>query len=225
MTDNVIYDITPFTLLDYPEHLAAIFWFAKCQMRCIYCYNRDMVLGEGKISEQEALAFLQSRRGLLEGVVLSGGEATLYEELGAFAKSIKDLGFKIKLDTNGLNPAMVRMLVENGLIDYIALDYKAPKEKFLSITRDKHFDAFSQTLNYLIEKEFAFEVRTTVHSDILRAEEINRIIQDLDRRGYKGVYYLQHFLYTDTHIGRVKKEKTPFEREKLLKEIPVVWRG
>ncbi len=224
MTDKVLYDITPFTLLDYPEHLAAIFWFAKCQMRCLYCYNRDMVLGEGRLSEDKAIAFLQSRQGLLEGVVLSGGEATLHDGLVNFAAKIKRLGFKIKLDTNGLNPAMVKSLIENSLVDYIALDYKAPKEKFLSITRDKHFNIFSQTLNYLIASEFPFEVRTTVHSDLLRAEDINRIIHDLHRRGYKGVYYLQHFLYTDTHLGRVKKEKNLFESEKLSNKIPVAWR-
>jgi len=225
MTDKALYDITPFTLLDYPEHLAAIFWFAKCQMRCVYCYNRDMVLNEGKLSPQEALAFLQSRLGLLEGVVLSGGEATMYEWLAWFAHEIKSLGFKVKLDTNGLNTAMVKSLIENSLVDYIALDYKAPKEKFLSITRDKHFNIFSQTLNYLIASEFPFEARTTVHSDLLRAEDINRIIQDLHRRGYKGVYYLHRFLYTDTHLGRVKKEKSPFESEKLSNKIPIVWRG
>ena len=167
MPHKPLYDITPFTALDYPDHLAAIFWFAKCNMRCVYCYNKDIVFGEGEITEEEAIAFLQSRVGLLEAVVLSGGEATLYSDLEAFCKKIKQLKFKIKLDTNGLNPEMIQVLVENRLVDYISLDYKAPKEKYFEITKDKHFDSFSKTLNFLIQKQFSFEVRTTIHSDLL----------------------------------------------------------
>lgn len=219
-----IYDITPFTALDYPDHLATIFWFAKCNMRCVYCYNRDIVFGEGKISEEEALAFLDSRVGLLEAVVLSGGEATLYSDLIEFCKKIKQLKFKIKLDTNGLNPEIVQVLVENGLVDYIALDYKAPKEKYFEITKDKHFDSFSKTLNFLIQKQFPFEVRTTVHSDLLRVEEINRIIKDLLKRGYSGTYYLQPFVFTENTIGKVKEEKNPFDTSRLSNALEVVWR-
>lgn len=225
MQPKPLYDITPFTALDYPAHLAAIFWFAKCNMRCPYCYNKDIVFGEGEISEEEAINFLQSRVGLLEGVVLSGGEATLYSDLPAFCRKIKQLKFKIKLDTNGLNPQMVRELVENKLVDYIALDYKAPKEKYLEVTKDKHFNIFSKTLDYLIESGFPFEVRTTVHSDMLRVEEINRIIKDLRRRGYSGTYYLQLFVMTDTTIGRMKKPQTPFDTARLSKELKVVWRS
>jgi len=224
MPHKPLYDITPFTALDYPDHLATIFWFAKCNIRCVYCYNRDIVFGEGKISEEEALAFLDSRVGLLEGVVLSGGEATLYNDLVAFCKKIKQLKFKIKLDTNGLKPETVQELVENKLVDYIALDYKAPKEKYFEITKDKHFDSFSKTLNFLIQKQFPFEVRTTVHSDLLRVEEINRIIKDLFKRGYRGTYYLQPFVFTENTIGKVKEEKTPFDASRLANELEVVWR-
>ncbi|MBD3807083.1 MAG: anaerobic ribonucleoside-triphosphate reductase activating protein [Epsilonproteobacteria bacterium] len=224
MNQKPLYDITPFTSLDYPDHLAAIFWFAKCQMRCVYCYNRDMVLGEGMIDENEALDFLEKRQGLLEGVVLSGGEATLFSGLVSFCKKIKNLNYKIKLDTNGLNPQMVQELVEKNLLDYVALDYKAPKEKFQSITKDKHFDAFSKTLNFLIKSDFPFEVRTTVHADLLRTEEVNRIISDLRKRGYVGKYYLQQFLFTDTILGKVKEEKDTFDRRDLSSELEIVWR-
>ena len=224
MLHKPLYDITPFTALDYPDHLATIFWFAKCNIRCVYCYNKDIVFGEGIKSEDEALTFLQSRVGLLEAVVLSGGEATLYSDLVEFCKKIKQLKFKIKLDTNGLKPEVVKELVENGLVDYIALDYKAPKEKYFEITKDKHFDSFSKTLNYLIQKQFPFEVRTTVHSDLLRVEEINRIIKDLLKRGYRGMYYLQPFVFTENTIGKVKEEKNPFDSSRLSHELEVVWR-
>ena len=224
MLPEPLYDITPFTMLDYEDHLAAIFWFAKCNMRCLYCYNKDIVSGKGKITEAEALAFLQGRRGLLEAVVLSGGEATLYGDLPGFCQKIKALNFKIKLDTNGLNPEMIQYLVENGLVDYIALDYKAPKEKYYEITKDKHFDRFSKTLNFLIHTEFPFEVRTTVHCDLLRVEEINRIIKDLLKRGYAGTYYLQQFVFTENTIGRVKEENNIFDRSILSSALKIVWR-
>jgi pyruvate formate lyase activating enzyme len=224
MSHKIFYDITPFTVLDYPDHLAAILWFAKCNMRCVYCYNKDIVFGEGMYTQTDALDFLQKRVGLLEAVVLSGGEATLYDELANFCRKIKRLKFKIKLDTNGSNPKMVQELVEEGLVDYIALDYKAPKEKFLAITKDKHFDRFSKTLNFLIQKKFNFEVRTTVHSDLLRVEEINRIIKDLTRRGYTGIYYLQPFVFTENTIGHISQEKNSFNQTELLSTLKVIWR-
>ena len=224
MSNRPIYDITPFTMLDYPEHLATIFWFAGCSMRCLYCYNRDIVFGDGKISIDEALEFLDRREGLLEGVVLSGGDALLYGDLVGFAKEIKKRGFKIKLDTNGIDFKKVYELVEGGVVDYIALDYKAPKEKYYAITKDKHFHIFSETLEYLIKKDFPFEVRTTIHSDLIRVEEVNRIIKDLAKRGYKGTYYLQPFVYVDDTIGKVGREKSVFDNSKLLDDIEVVWR-
>jgi len=157
-------------------------------------------------------------------VVLSGGEATLYGDLIEFCQKIKQLKFKIKLDTNGLQPEIVQILTENRLVDYIALDYKAPKEKYYEITKDKHFDRFSKTLNFLINKQFPFEVRTTVHSDLLRVEEINRIIKDLLKRRYQGTYYLQPFVFTDNTIGRVKEETNTFDKLLLSPELKIVWR-
>ncbi len=224
MLDRPIYDITPFTMLDYPDHLAAIFWFSGCKLRCRYCYNRDIVFGEGKISIDDALEFLDSREGLLEGVVLSGGDASLYEGLVEFCQKLKARGLKIKLDTNGVNFKKIYEMVEDRLVDYIALDYKAPKEKYYTITKDRHFHFFSETLDYLIQKEFPFEVRTTVHSDLIRVEEVNRIIKDLIKRGYKNSYYLQPFVFVDNTLGKVKEEKSTFDNSKLLSGIDIVWR-
>jgi pyruvate formate lyase activating enzyme len=119
---------------------------------------------------------------------------------------------------------MIKALVEGELVDYIALDYKAPKEKFQVLTKNKHFDHFSMTLNFLIKNKFPFEVRTTVHSDLLRVEEINRIIKDLVKRGYEGTYYLQPFVFTDNTIGRVKKEINPFDKSLLPNDFKIVWR-
>ncbi|MCW9026800.1 MAG: anaerobic ribonucleoside-triphosphate reductase activating protein [Thiovulaceae bacterium] len=123
----MIYDITKFTHLDYPEHLACIIWFSGCNMRCDYCYNSDIVFSkQGKYNTEDAIEFLKKRVNKLDGVVLSGGEATghyLYQ----FCEDIKELGFDIKLDTNGTYSRAVKELLDLNLIDYVALDYKAPK--------------------------------------------------------------------------------------------------
>ncbi len=121
-----VYDITKFTTLDYQDHLACILWFAKCNMRCSYCYNAKIVDGEGVLKNQEVFNFLQSRIGKLDAVVLSGGECTLNPDIVEFCQEIRDLGFKIKIDTNGLNPDIIKDLIDFSLVDFIALDYKAP---------------------------------------------------------------------------------------------------
>ncbi len=220
-----IYDITKFTALDYPEHLAAIIWFAGCNMKCSYCYNPDIVFGKGKISEEEVLDFLKSRIGLLEGVVLSGGECTLYKGLPDFCGKIKKLGFKIKIDTNGLETETIISLIENSLIDYIALDYKAPKEKFYEITKNRHFEKFADTLGYLIKKKVDFEARTTIHTNLLDTEDINKIIENLNDQGYDGTYYLQNFLYNENTVGNIGDQNNRVDLSKINDSIKIEYRN
>lgn len=219
-----IYDITEFTALDFPDHLATIFWFAGCNMRCSYCYNKDIVFGKGKITETKALEFLKTRVGLLEGVVLSGGECTLYPEILTLCRKIKELGFKIKIDTNGLEFTKVKLLIDNRLVDYIALDYKAPKYKFLNITKSDKFNDFSKTLDYVISSRIDYEIRTTVHIDILDENDINLIINDLVQRGYKQKYYIQEFRYSDDTIGKIKEVSRKLNKELLSSGVEVVVR-
>ena len=110
VNNKIIYDITKFTTLDYKNHLSCIIWFIKCNMRCKYCYNNDLVFSSvGKYCFEEIIEFLKTRVGLLDAVVLSGGEASIHN-LPLFCKKIKDLGLKIKLDTNGLNTNLIKEL-------------------------------------------------------------------------------------------------------------------
>ncbi len=219
-----VYDITPFSALDYPDHLSAIIWFAGCNMRCTYCYNGDIVFSKGKRSLEEALAFLQKRTGLLEGVVLSGGEATAFDGLGAFCRSIKALGFKIKLDTNGTHPRMIKALIGENLLDYIALDYKAPREKFYAITQNRNFSHFEETLELLLKADVRFEVRTTLHSDLLDEADINAIVKDLERRGYSGTYYIQNFVNDVETIGKISNPKKHFDKSMISAGLTVEYR-
>ncbi len=193
-------------------------------MRCPYCYNTPIVFGDGKISIQDALNFLKTRQNRLTGVVLSGGECTLYPYLKELCQEIKNLGFRIKIDTNGTNPKLIKELVKNGLIDYIALDYKAPKEKFEEITKNKNFNDFEETLDFLIQKDFDFEARTTVHSNLLESDDINRIIDDLDKKGYKKTYYLQNYLHVEDTVGNIEAQLHPIDIKKIDNKIDIDFR-
>ncbi|MFA7070634.1 MAG: anaerobic ribonucleoside-triphosphate reductase activating protein [Sulfurimonas sp.] len=219
-----IYDLTPFSHLDYPEHLSCIVWFSGCNMRCDYCYNKDIVFAKnGKFSPNDVLEFLKKRKGLLEAVVLSGGEATM-SELLPFAKAIKELGFKIKLDTNGTNPTLLQELIEQNLLDFIALDFKAPKDKFQAITHSNKYDDFIKSLDFLIKSGFDFEARTTLHADLLDEQDINSIIDELKTRGYKNSYYIQNFCDTGKNIGGISEAKKSFDFDLLKKDINIIIR-
>ena len=221
---KVIYDITKFSHLDYPDHLASIVWFSGCNMRCDFCYNKDIVYAKnGHYTYNDALKFLESRVGLLDAVVLSGGEATSHN-LVEFSKEIKKLGFLIKLDTNGTNYNSLSTLIENNLLDYIALDYKAPSKKFTQITQSNQYKQFSNSLDLLIKSKIEFEVRTTLHNDLLDVDDINYIIKDIVQRGYTNKYYVQRFLDTGDNIANLEKSTTFFDESKLISDLEIVWR-
>ena len=125
-----IYSITPFTLLDFPGKTACIVWFSGCNMRCSYCHNPQIVKNKGRGNIRQVMEFLQKRAGLLDGLVLSGGEASVYPGLPDFIRKIRAMGYAVKLDTNGLRPDMLSGLLKEHLLDYMALDYKEPPQKF-----------------------------------------------------------------------------------------------
>ncbi|MEA1914676.1 MAG: anaerobic ribonucleoside-triphosphate reductase activating protein [Campylobacterota bacterium] len=224
LNQNIVYDLTPFSHLDYPNHLSCIVWMVGCNMRCDYCYNKDIVFSkQGKFSFADMLTFLKNRIGLLDAVVLSGGEATAHD-LIPFAIEVKKLGFLIKLDTNGTNFEQIKKLIQLNLVDYIALDYKAPKYKFTQITHSNQYELFSQSLDFLIVQEIDFEVRTTLHIDLLDEVDINFIMDDLHQRGYEKTYYIQDFMKTDDNIAGLKQSDKSFDKTLLGDYFKVVWR-
>ena len=137
--------------------------------------------------------FLKSRIGLLDGVVLSGGECCLFDDVYDFVKKIKEMGFLVKIDTNGTNTKLIKKLVNDKMIDFVALDYKAPKEKFKSIAGIDGFDKFDETLKFLIQSNIDMEIRTTVHTKLLNEDDVNNIILDLENKGYNKTYHIQNF--------------------------------
>lgn len=190
-------------MLDFPDRTACILWFAGCNMRCGYCYNPEIVLGKGKLSWEHVWEFLISRRRLLDGVVFSGGECTIHPQLIPFVSEVKKMGFEVKIDTNGSRPEVIRQLIDENLLDYVALDFKALPKKYWQVTRSDLFLAFEQTLEILISSGIRFEVRTTVHSDQLTALDLQKMEAWLRAKGYSGTYYLQHFRGDKQTLGEL----------------------
>lgn len=183
------------TLLDYPRHLAATIFLGGCNMRCPFCHNASLVTDPGSqptIPEEEVLTYLAKRQTILEGVCITGGEPTLYPDLIDFIKKIKTLGFKIKLDTNGSNPAVLKSLIDNQLIDYVAMDIKNSKEKYPLSCGIKNYntDKITKSIDYLISSGIDYEFRTTIvreHHTLPDIISIGEWIQ-----GAKA-YYLQSY--------------------------------
>lgn len=174
--------------------------------------------GKGTRKIEDVLTFLEKRASLLDGVVLSGGEASIYPGLAGFAARVKDMGYAIKLDTNGTRPDMVQGFLEQGLLDYVALDYKAPPEKFKTVTGIKKFHNFEKTLDLLcVQSAVPFEVRTTVHTDLMDEYDVSTIIADLENRNYKGVYYIQNYI---DNCGQTLGMLGPQKRTLVLSLLP-----
>ncbi len=206
------------TLIDYPGKLACTVFLAGCNFLCPWCYSKELVLPEEiekqpKISEKEFFNFLKSRKGLLEGVVLCGGEPTIFKSLPDLAKNIKKLGFFVKLDTNGSNPEMIKELIDKNLIDYVAMDVKLPKQRYAEIFKRKakirHID---NSIKLLKQGRVGYEFRTTVVPTIHERGDILKIVHWI-RPAKK--YFLQSFRAEKTIDPGFEKIK-PYPREFLL---------
>lgn len=163
-------------------------------MRCLYCYNPDIVLGKGKIDFKTAISFLESRIGLLDAVVLSGGECTIHKNIIPFIRKIKSMGFLVKIDTNGSNPQVIKNLIYDQLVDSVALDFKSLPETFNQITQSSFFSKFEQSLSVLMHSKIKFEVRTTFHSSLISENEFVKMIDFLESKHFQGNYYVQFFV-------------------------------
>lgn len=218
-------NITPFTLLDYPNKTACILWYAGCNMRCLYCYNPEIVFGKGKFTFSEMVSFLETRKGLLDAVVFSGGECLLHKDIVEQIQTVKNMGFLVKVDTNGSKPEVLKALMEHDLLDYVALDFKSNRESFSTITQSDLFDLFEKSLQLLLEANVAFEVRTTYHSELIAQEELNEMIEYLKYNEYTGTYYIQHFRNNVETIGNLSNSTKNLDSMPIPTEhIKVVFR-
>ncbi len=171
--------IDKFTLIDFPGHIAAIIFTQGCNFRCPFCHNPELVLPEKfekPIPEEEILKFLESRKKYLDGVEFTGGEPTLQKDLPAMIKKIKKMGFAIKLDTNGTNPAMLEKLFSERLVDYIAMDIKSSLEKYNEIAGVKtDKKKIERSITLIMNGEIEYEFRTTVIKGFHTIDEMEKI--------------------------------------------------
>ncbi|MBQ4111214.1 MAG: anaerobic ribonucleoside-triphosphate reductase activating protein [Clostridia bacterium] len=156
------------TLLDFPEKMACTVFTFGCNFRCPFCHNASLVLSDRTdntvMPEEEILAFLRKRRGILEGVCITGGEPTLQPDLADFIRRVKDMGYAVKLDTNGYRPHLLRALLTEGLLDYVAMDIKNSLPRYPATVGITHFDTapIEESAALLMEGRTPFEFRTTL---------------------------------------------------------------
>lgn len=190
------------TLLDYPGHVAATLFTGGCNMRCPFCQNGGLVLepeAQPRITEEEVLAFLCKRQGVLEGICITGGEPTLQPGLENFIRCVKELGYLVKLDTNGYRPQVLEHLLEQGLLDYVAMDIKASREHYGNACGlpEVELSLIERSVELLKTSKVPGEFRTTVVKGIHTPEEFTVIGQWL--QGDKA-YFLQSYRDSDQVI-------------------------
>ena len=193
------------TLLDYPGKVACTLFVSGCNFRCPFCHNAELLAGDlpPALEEEEFLAFLEKRRGILEGVCITGGEPTLFPGLFELIRRIRQLGYPVKLDTNGSRPRVLEALLEEGLLDYVAMDVKnAPGEYGATVgLSELDLEPVRESMTLLVEGSVAYEFRTTLMAEYHTDASIEGICQWLGELfpGRKVArYYLQPFQDRDT---------------------------
>lgn len=197
-----VFGMEKLSMVDYDGKIAATIFTGGCNFRCPFCHNSSLVLDYqtlSKIDEQEVLTYLEKRKGLLDGVCVSGGEPTLQKDLSLFLEKVKKLGYSIKLDTNGTNPNAVKSLKENGLVDYFAMDIKNNKEDYAKIIGFDSYDTTNveKTVGLFLGGDYDYEFRTTLIKEYHSMENIKAIGEWI--KGAKK-YFLQKYIDSDTCI-------------------------
>lgn len=195
-----IYGLQKTTLLDFPGHVASTIFLANCNMRCPFCHNMNLVLA-GNTSDSDSelydteniIAFLKKRSGIIDGVCITGGEPTLYPDLPDFIVKIKELGLLVKLDTNGSNPLMLSRLINENLVDYVAMDIKSSLSTYSLVCGVDNFPTSSieNSIDILMHSEIDYEFRTTLIKQFHNTEvmeDIAKMLNGADK------YFLQSFV-------------------------------
>ena len=217
------------SLIDYPGKIAAVVFTSGCNFRCPYCHNRDLVIArseDGCFETFEVLKDLEERKNLIEGVVLTGGEPTLQKDLPEFARKIKNLDLLVKLDTNGSSFSVLQSMVKNGLVDFVALDVKAPlDERYARAVGLGNFD-FSlilSSMKELMNSRIDYELRTTVVPGLHSEKDLLDLGKQLSKIAPKARWFLQNFRPKNCLDPEFEKVK-PYDNisfEDLLEKLRV----
>ena len=206
------------TLLDYKGYLAATIFTGGCNFTCPFCQNKELVLYPNavpNIPEAEVYHFLESRKGRLEAVCITGGEPTLQQDLTQFIEKVRTLGYKVKLDTNGTNPTKIKELLDNNLVDYIAMDIKNSWNKYNISTDTDHIskELLNQSIDYIMQSNCDYEFRTTIMRELHTKEDILSICKRI--QGAKA-YYIQPYRESPEVIHPVYSSYSRQELEYFL---------
>jgi pyruvate formate lyase activating enzyme len=178
------------TLIDYPGRVAAVVFTQGCNFRCGFCHNPDLIPGgEGTLSEIEFFEFLNTRAGKLDGVVVTGGEPTIQEDLPNFLSKIKEHEFSVKLDTNGSNPAVLSSLIAEGLIDFVAMDIKGDFDDYSKIAHYSDVENIKRSIEIIKKSDIPYEFRTTAlprYHKVEEFEKLGRILSGAKRYAVQG---------------------------------------
>ena len=209
------------TLLDYPGLLACTVFLPGCNLRCPFCHNADLVLPERmeppQLTVEYLLEFLESRKGKLDGVCITGGEPTLHRDLPRLLETIKTMGFRIKLDTNGTNPQVLRQLLEANLPDYVAMDIKNSPDRYAETCGGVDvLEHIRESAALLMENGVEYEFRTTVCNPLHTPDDLAAIGRWLT--GAKQ-YFLQQFVHSSNLVGSGLTAPTKEEMEALRQAV------
>ncbi|MES2215757.1 MAG: anaerobic ribonucleoside-triphosphate reductase activating protein [Patescibacteria group bacterium] len=201
------------TLIDYPGKVACMVYTIGCNFRCPYCHNPELVdeTVETHISEKDVLAFLSKRKGMLQGLVITGGEPTMHDDLLGFMKKVKSLGYLVKLDSNGTRPEMIEKAIQQGLVNYIAMDIKSPMSKYSqTVARPVDVAAIRKSIAILKTSGVEYEFRTTVIKGLIEPDDFREIGEEI--RGAQR-YFLQKFIPTKILNPQFKRKVTYGDEE------------
>ncbi len=187
------------TLLDFPGHVACTVFLGGCDFRCPFCHNYELIDGTAQpvMDDGELISFLESRKGLLDGVAITGGEPCLHKELPELIRKIRAAGYPVKLDTNGYHPEMLKSIIDEGLVEYVAMDIKNSEEKYeLTCGVDLiDLDKIRESISILINSGIEYEFRTTVIKEFHEEEDFVKMCEMI--KGAKR-YFLQRFTDRDS---------------------------
>jgi pyruvate formate lyase activating enzyme len=206
------------SLQDFPEEVSSIIWTIGCNFSCPFCYNKNLVDGNiDEITEDELFSFLEKRKKLLDGFVISGGEPFLQKDLKDFCKKVKKMGYKIKIDTNGTYPDKLKELIDEKLVDYIAMDIKAPKKKYDKLSGVKtDIKKIEKSIEIIKNSKIDYEFKTTFIPEFLVKKDILEIAKWLE--GSKR-YYLQQFKSDAPLISSKLQNAEPYSEEELIETL------
>lgn len=202
------------SLIDYPGQVTAIVFTVGCNFHCPYCHNPELVEETAdELSVSDCFTFLEQRQGKLDAVTVTGGEPTVHDDLLDFLAAIKQLGFKVKLDTNGTRPEFVAAAQERQLVDYFAVDAKAPLARYAgTVSRPIDVASIRESRRLLMEGRVPYEFRTTVVKSLLSPDDIESIAREIEGATH---YYLQKFIPTKL-LNPAFLRKTTYSDEEFV---------